>query len=276
MALRNLSRHHARSEGIGLKKAHGQHFLRLHSVVANMLAAVTVDQSMSILEVGPGDGFLTSCLLSTKARVIRAYEIDKEWADLLRSKFTDPRLQIVHKNFLEVTVQDVAALAPIVVLANLPYHVTFPILKQFHAMSEYIREGVIMVQEEVAQRLVALSGRDRGPVSLYYQEYFVWQLLDKVPPSAFLPPPAVVSRLVYFRPKTTAERQQIPHEEEGFWAFAKVCFQQPRRTIRNNMMHAAVPAAAIPEGLGELRAQQLTREQIMQLWLAVKDTRRWE
>ena len=86
-----------------------------------------------------------------------------------------------------------------------------------------------MIQEEVAQKIVKTSGRGYGFPSLFFQHYFEWKLLEKVPPGAFFPPPKVYSRLLYFKPKKML--QQIPDEAE-FWEFIKHCFAQPRRTLK--------------------------------------------
>ena len=86
-------------------------------------------------------------------------------------------------------------------LANLPYQVTFPILHNFQKNRHLLKEGVIMIQEEVAEKILKTSGRGYGYPSLFFQRYFTWKKLDKVPPTAFFPPPKVDSRLLYFKPR---------------------------------------------------------------------------
>ena len=118
------------------------------------------------------------------------------------------------------------------ILSNLPYQITFPILHLLQKNRDLLKEGVMMIQEEVAQKIVKTSGRGYGFPSLFFQHYFEWKLLQKVPPGAFLPPPKVYSRLLYFKPKKDVI--QIP-DEPKFWEFIKRCFAQPRRTLRNNL-----------------------------------------
>jgi 16S rRNA (adenine1518-N6/adenine1519-N6)-dimethyltransferase len=118
-----------------------------------------------------------------------------------------------------------------------------------------------MIQEEVAQKLVKTTGRDYGYSSLFFQHFFTLTLLDKVPPTAFFPPPKVTSRLVYFRPK---EQPEPIEREEKFWVFIKQCFAHPRRTLRNNL--ATYSYKDIPEKYMPLRAQQMTMADFLAIW----------
>jgi 16S rRNA (adenine1518-N6/adenine1519-N6)-dimethyltransferase len=153
---------------------------------------------------------------------------------------------------------------PWTLLANLPYQITFPILHLLQRNKHFLREGVIMVQEEVAQKILKSGGKDYGFPSLFFQYHFSWQLMDKISPKAFFPPPKVYSRLMYFKPRF--HEVQIPQEEE-FWRFIKFCFRQPRRTLRNNLVQTQIDLAKIPEKYLTLRAQQMKFEDLLELWL---------
>jgi 16S rRNA (adenine1518-N6/adenine1519-N6)-dimethyltransferase len=155
---------------------------------------------------------------------------------------------------------------PWTLIANLPYAVTFPILHTLQKYRHLLQEGVIMIQEEVAQKIIKTSGKGYGYPSLFFQRYFEWKLLDKVLPGAFYPPPKVHSRVLYF--KTRAVVQPIEHEAE-FWKFIKACFHQPRRTLRNNLSQTQYDVTKIPESTLLLRAQQLNMEQLLELWQLV-------
>ena len=111
-----------------------------------------------------------------------------------------------------------------------------------------------MMQEEVAQKIVKTGGRGYGYTSLFFQHFFDLELMSKVPPSAFYPPPKVFSRLMYFKPKESPI--EIP-EEELFWKFIKICFQQPRRTLRNNLVQSHYGISGIDENLLAFRSQQM-------------------
>lgn len=256
-------------EGISLKKEHGQHFLRDESVITVILQTVTITSHTSLLEIGCGDGTLTRALLQTPAERIWVFEIDPEWAGYVQKKYPDPRLTFFVTDIVTTDLTILKEHLPWILVSNLPYKITFPILhlmKQYHTLWS---EGVIMVQEEVAQKLVATSGRAYGWQSLYFQYYFDWKLLIKIPPSAFYPPPRVTSRLIYWKPRH--ELQTIP-DEERFWKFVKACFAHPRRTLRNNLLQTGygVHLKNRETTWDQLRAQQMSFEDFLNLWIYLR------
>lgn len=256
-----------RKAGIPLKKKYGQHFLRNKQVVEHMIRAVELDDSSSVFEIGCGDGFLTQEILTTSIARLWVFEIDRQWVDYIQKKITDSRLTVFHENFLDLNWRRLQEFRPWTILANLPYQVTFPILNRIQQHRDMIKEGVVMVQEEVAQKIFKTSGRGYGYPSLFFQYYFEWKLLDKVAPSDFYPPPKVYSRLLYFKPKK--DLKLIPQEEQ-FWKFIKQCFKQPRRTLRNNLKQGEYTEADIPDEILDLRAQQMSMNDFLKLWQKIK------
>lgn len=254
-----------RSAGIPLKKQFGQHFLRNQQVVDHMVQAVDIKDA-SVFEIGCGDGFLTQHILSTDIARLWVFEIDREWVNYVTHKFSDKRLHVFHENFLDLNWRRLQEFRPWTVLANLPYQVTFPILHRIQEHREMIKEGVVMVQEEVAQKIFKTSGRGYGYPSLFFQYYFDWKLLDKVSPTDFYPPPKIYSRLMYFKPKK--DTPLIP-DEEGFWKFIKVCFKQPRRTLRNNLKQGQYDSVALADIL-DLRAQQMSMVDLLEVWNKIR------
>ncbi len=255
------------SAGIPLKKQFGQHFLRQQSVVDAMLAKVTLNKNSSVFEIGCGDGFLTRSILKEDIARLWIFEIDAHWAEFIQKELPDKRMTVFLENVLDADFSRFEENKPWTLLANLPYMITFPILHLLQRHRELLAEGVIMIQEEVAQKLVKTSGKGYGYPSLFFQHYFELQLMMKIAPSAFFPPPKVHSRLVYFKPRT--DIVPIP-DEEGFWKFIKICFKQPRRTFRNNMMQTHIDLAKIPEKYLLLRAQQMKMEDFLYLWELVR------
>jgi 16S rRNA (adenine1518-N6/adenine1519-N6)-dimethyltransferase len=246
------------------KKHFGQHFLRKHTVVNNMIRRVKVDAETSVMEIGCGDGFLSRAILEqTKCKKLHIYEIDPEWASYVEKHIDDQRLSVNLANFLDVDLSPLYVEKPFVLLANLPYQVTFPIMFTLQRNRELFQEGVVMVQEEVAQKIVATRGRGYGATSLFLQHYFDFELMEKVEPEAFTPPPKVFSRLLYFKPKKEIEAIE---NEEKFWKFIKVCFKAPRQMIRNNLKASQYDIELVPEEFGRLRAQQISFEQLRELW----------
>ncbi len=258
-------RYYGVSQGIELKKEYGQHFLRDQSTVDEMLHRVDLTSEANVFEIGCGDGFLTKSILNTPIDRLWVFEIDQSWASYVAEKYEDIRMTVYTENILDVDFHRFEQFKPWVLLANLPYQITFPILKLMVRHRDIISEGVIMVQEEVAQKIVAKPG-DSTVQSLYFGYYFSWELLKKIPPGAFYPPPAVYSRLMYFKPKT--ELQEIPHEE-SFWKFVKLSFRQRRRTLKNNLLQSHYDVSAIPENILKARAQELSLAGFLELWKIV-------
>lgn len=254
------------SHGIPIKKKYGQHFLRDQAVVEHMLAQVTLTKASSVFEIGCGDGFLTQEIVKYPFERFWIFEIDPQWAGYVKNAIPDPRMTIFQDNILDVDYSRFKPYAPWTLLANLPYQISFPILHILQKNRDLLAEGVIMLQEEVAQKIVKKSGRGYGYPSLFFQYYFDWKLLQKVPPGAFLPPPKVHSRLLYFKPRKNIE--PIPNEPE-FWKFIKLCFGQPRRTLRNNLATTHYYTAKIPDQIYAMRAQQMSMDDFLELWKVI-------
>lgn len=254
-------------DNIFLKKKFGQHFLTQRWVVDQAIERVHLDHHTNVLEIGGGAGFLTRAILEAKIARLRVYEIDSEWAKYLQDNLAQDlelkRLEVFEQDFMQLDFKELQAQAPWTVLANLPYNVSFPIIERFVRNRELFKEGVVMVQEEVAQKIVKKSGRGYGAISLFFQYYCDWELLGKIPPSAFNPPPKVFSRLIYFNPKL----QVTPISDEiNFWKFVRMCFKFPRRTMRNNLAQTHFNWQSLPAEILDLRAQQMDIDQFLVLW----------
>ena len=278
----------AQSDGIYLKKRFGQHFLRDYDVLAKIIHAADLKENDSVIEIGCGDGFLTHALIDQPIKSLCCFEIDTEWSDKIKQQIADTRFQMRQQDFLTVEPSFFKEHEPWTIVANLPYNITFPILDIFRLHVDHIDRGIIMVQEEVAQRLVKRvgQGKDYGFASVFYQYCFEFRLLDKVLPQSFFPMPAVVSRLVAFVPKQ--ERAPII-QETLFWDFLKTCFKQPRRTLRNNIKHmhnlkqqavhdylgtfsdrnVYIDYQSIPSLFLDKRAQQLDFKDFLCIWNAI-------
>ncbi|QQR54097.1 ribosomal RNA small subunit methyltransferase A [bacterium] len=259
----------AQSAGVLLKKKFGQHFLRDYDVLAKIIQHAQLTEADSVLEIGCGDGFLTRALLDEPIKKLCSFEIDQQWATQVKNSIQDDRFELKIQDILTIQNDFFVHDGLWKVVANLPYNITFPILEIFRLQSDYLDRGIIMIQEEVAQKLAkkAGNGKDYGFVSLFYQYYFDFTLLDKVLPASFFPMPNVVSRLIAFRPKK--ERPAI-EDAENFWNFIKLVFKQPRRTLKNNLAESSLKISQLSEEVLQKRAQQLDFQQLLQLWHAIK------
>ncbi len=254
---------HGAAHGIALKKQFGQHFLREQRYVDCMLNAVQLIPENSLFEIGCGDGFLTRSIQKQNFARLWVFEIDHSWAEYVKHTYPDERMTMFEENILDVDFSSFESFKPWTLLSNLPYQITFPLLHRLVAQRHLLKEGVIMIQEEVAQKIVKKQGRGYGYPSLFFQHFFEWQLLDSVPASAFYPPPKVESRLLYFKPKAVVEAIV---QEDDFWQFIKRSFAQPRRTLKNNLHSFHYDLSLIPQDTLALRAQQMSMEELLEVW----------
>jgi len=256
------------SHGIEIKKRYGQHFLRSPRILSHIVDTIDI-QGASVFEIGCGDGALTRAILEKQVERLWVFEIDSDWVSYIKKALVDNRLTVYQENILDVDAEKKLTVhTPWVLLANLPYQVTFPILHFLQRNRHLLREGIIMIQEEVAEKILKTSGRGYGYPSLFFQRYFTWKKLEKVPPSAFEPPPKVTSRLLYFKPKELIE--PIANETE-FWKFIKLCFHQPRRTLRNNLLQGHYPLSLLEDKILDLRAQQMSMLDLINVWNRLAD-----
>lgn len=247
------------------KKQFGQHFLRDHAPINSMLATVDITKHTTVVEIGCGDGILTRAILNqSPCKALRVFEIDPEWAEVVRGQTDDPRLSITLGDVMQVDLEkELGDVERLVMLANLPYQITFPLFQKLSQHNELFSHGVVMVQEEAAQRMVSTSGRRYGSISLFLQYYFEFTLSDPVPPTMFSPPPKVNSRLVEFKPRTGMP--EIPNAE-AFWRFIRACFMTPRQTLRNNLKRTHFNWQMLDDKTLRLRAQQMKLSDFIALW----------
>lgn len=180
-------------------KRFGQHFLADRRVLEAIVAALAIEDGDTVVEIGPGRGALTDLLAERAGRLV-AIELDRALADLLRARYADrPHVTILEADVLET---DLAAVAggPYVLAGNVPYYITTPIL--FHALRPPMpRRAVYLVQKEVADRMGAAPGSDEyGALSANLQASARAEVLLRVPPGAFRPPPKVDSAVVRVTP----------------------------------------------------------------------------
>jgi 16S rRNA (adenine1518-N6/adenine1519-N6)-dimethyltransferase len=229
-----------------IRKRFGQHFLE-SAWVAKVIRAIDPKPTETFLEIGPGAGALTRPLLARCASVT-AFEIDRDLAETLRG--TDPRLTVVEGDFLE-TADDLATRASepaaagtrLRVAGNLPYNVASPILfklLELHAAGVPLLDATLMLQREVAERLIAPpGGREYGVLSVLVQYAADVGLLLALPPGAFRPPPKVRSALVRvcFRAPGTPAR-----DPAVLAALVQAVFTRRRKTLSNALL--AYPGTA--------------------------------
>ena len=251
------------------RKRFGQHFLRDRGVLARIADALNLEDGTTVVEIGPGRGALTDVLAERAARLL-AIEVDRDLAAHLRERYAGrPQIEIVEADVLQV---DLAALAggDYVLAGNVPYYITTPIL--FHALQPpRPRRAVYLVQKEVAERAGASpGGKEYGALSVNVQAVARVEVLFKVPPGAFQPPPQVDSAVIRVTPRpdpvvTTDEEVRYRRiVQEAFGLRRK----QLRRVVRPIARLDAEAADVVLAAAGldpEARPETLTPEDFARL-----------
>lgn len=242
-----LARH-----GLAARKSLGQHFLTDRRVVAKIIAAVDLQPQDVVVEIGPGIGVLTRGLAAAGARVV-AVELDRGLAGLLGEEMAGyGHVQVMTadalKTDLDALVQDLAGREKYKVVGNLPYYITSPLVLHLLQRQRNMSVAVIMVQQEVAARLVSAPGsRTYGPLSVAVQYRSLPELVTRVSSEAFWPRPkvdsAVVRLVVRDRPAV-----EVP-DEEFFFKVVRGAFTQRRKTLTNSL-------AAVSLGLSKDEVRQ--------------------
>ncbi len=233
-----------RRYNLNLKKSLGQNLLIDSSHLARIAAAANLDASDTVLEIGPGLGALTHHLAQRAGRVV-AVELDQRFIPILREQFAgQPRVSFVHGDILELNPADlVSANAPrntgldldaqtYKVVANLPYYITSAVLRRLLETDCPPVLAVLLVQREVAQRIVAQPG-GMSLLAVSVQFYARPDVLHTVPAGAFLPRPKVDSALLRLdlRPQPAVPDVDPAH----FFRIARAGFGQRRKQLRNSL-----------------------------------------
>jgi len=230
----------------GLRAIHGrsQNFLADVDVLDGILAEAQPRPGKRVLEIGPGLGILTAALLGAGA-ALTAVEIDRGLAAFLRDRLVEPlaggTLRLVEGDALD---EDLTGLVepPYDVVANLPYHITSPILHALLGRTPRPDRLVLMVQREVAERIAAPAGR-MSYLSVFVQYHAKVRIAFPVPPSAFEPEPAVESAVIVLEPYPEDDRLPDEAAEDELWRLVQAAFRERRKMI-HNVLSRQLPIAA--------------------------------
>jgi 16S rRNA (adenine1518-N6/adenine1519-N6)-dimethyltransferase len=251
------------------RKSLGQHFLTDRRILGRIADALQLQGGETVVEIGPGRGALTDILAERAGRLI-AVEVDRALAAILRERYARrSNVLIAEADVLQVSLGALAA-GPYVLVGNVPYYITTPIL--FHALEHPRAErSVYLVQREVADRLTAVPGRkEYGALTVNVAAVARAEMLFKVPAGAFSPPPKVESAVVRITPLATPH---VTHEEEeplrklvqGAFGMRR---KQMRRVIRTLRSLGAEEADVVLGAAGidpEARPETLSVEQFVKL-----------
>lgn len=242
----------------------GQNFLVDEDVLRRIIEAAELSPADLVLEVGPGLGVLTQELAKRVAQVV-AVEIDRGIAAALRKMLAEyPNVTIVNMDILEFDPTQYFSDKPYKVVANLPYYITSPTLRHLFEAQNRPRAMVVMLQREVAERIVSRPG-EMSLLSVSVQVYGKPKILAIVPPRAFYPPPKVESAILRV---DVCERPAVAVDLDKFFKVVQAGFSRPRKMLHNSLAQSIwlPPGAAIDilraVGIDEKRrAQTLSLEE---------------
>jgi len=231
-----------RRHGIRAATSLGQRFLVDRRVLASIVDAAELSDRDDVLEIGPGPGVLTAAL-ADRARSVTSVEVDERMVAVLRDTLGERKnVKIVRADALAIDLYTAGDRPPTRVVANLPYQITTPLLERFLADHRRAPLVVVLVQEEVARRMVARGAnerapRERGYLSVFVESFAEARIVRRVGPRAFRPPPRVSSAVVALR--TRATPAFAPLEERAFLRFVSDVFRHRRKQLRGALGHEA-------------------------------------
>lgn len=215
------------------KKKYGQNFLNEEFEVLNRIIALSnITDEDNILEIGPGQGALTS-LLVDKVKNLICVEIDKDLENILKKKFSNRQnFKLIMGDILEIDLKK-HLFSKTKVVANIPYYITSPIVNKIIEHRDLIDEAYIMVQKEVGERICAKSGKERSVLTLAVEYYGEASYLFTIPREHFKPIPNVDSAFIKIK-LYKENKYQKKVDENLFFKYVKAAFSNKRKNIVNN------------------------------------------
>lgn len=252
------------------KKSLGQNFLRDGKAIEKIIESANLGADDIVIEVGPGEGVLTEKLANVCKKVL-AVELDDRLIGFLKKNFLkNENVEIVHGDILKLNLKELAeknnfSTREYKVIANLPYYITSPILRYFLENEVAPKEMIVMVQKEVAERIVAKPGQ-MSILAVSVQYYAEAEYLFTVKRDSFEPAPKVDSAVIKI---AVSRKASVINKEETkkFFQIVKAGFSAKRKTLANNLANSLHKDKREVEGmllqmgfLSTVRAQELSVE----------------
>jgi len=266
---------------ITANKSYGQNFLIDENVVEEIIEKSDISKEDFIIEIGPGLGTLTKCLLENAGKVL-AIELDKKMVNVISNRFSNEietgKLEILCEDILKVDLKEIIkreldnGYKKVKVVANLPYYITTPIIMKLLEEKLQIDSITVMVQKEVAERLAEIpGGKETGTITYTIYYYTDANIIINVPSDSFIPAPEVNSAVIQFK-LLEKPRVKVEHEEE-FFKLIKQSFLMKRKTLVNalagfqNKTKQDIINILNELGIDErVRAEQLSIEEFVRIF----------
>jgi 16S rRNA (adenine1518-N6/adenine1519-N6)-dimethyltransferase len=226
--------------GFSFKKSLGQNFLIDTNILKKIVGFAELNEASGVIEIGPGIGALTEQLARSSKKVV-AFEIDQRLLPILAETLSPySNVKVIHEDVLKADVKEAIneefqEISDLMVVANLPYYVTTPIIMKLLEEQLPIRGIVVMLQKEVADRISASPGtKDYGSLSIAIQYYMEAEVVMIVPKTVFVPQPNVDSAVIRL---TKREKPAVQvKDEDFFFQVTRTSFAQRRKTLLNNLL----------------------------------------
>ena len=219
------------------KKSLGQNFLKSTSALNKIIEAGEISDKDIVLEIGPGKGVLTEKILE-KANLTIAVEKDRELFAFLQKKFSkeikENKLILIEEDILDFEIEKIIQKKSYKIIANIPYNITGAILKKFLTEKKQPELMVLMVQNEVAQRIVARDKKE-SVLSISVKAYGEPKIITKVPARYFSPAPKVDSAVLLIKNISKKFFTENKISEENFWNIVHAGFAHKRKKLSNNL-----------------------------------------
>ncbi|MBL7856899.1 MAG: 16S rRNA (adenine(1518)-N(6)/adenine(1519)-N(6))-dimethyltransferase RsmA [Cyclobacteriaceae bacterium] len=259
-----------RTDKVRPKKSLGQHFLHDQHIAQRIVDALTLrDQRCAVLEIGPGMGVLTKYLIEKDIQ-LKLVEIDRDSVAYLHKHYPALGNNLIEGDFLELNSLDFFP-NHFSIIGNFPYNISSQIFFKVLENRHQVDQVVCMLQKEVAERMAAKHGnKTYGILSVLLQAYYSIELLFKVPPGVFTPPPNVMSAVIRLERNA---RQSLECDEQLFVRVVKQGFNNRRKTLRNALKNLNLPAEVVGLKLLDQRAEQLSVDEFINLTRIIEGSR---
>lgn len=253
------------------KKKFGQNFITDKNLLSAIVDDTEIDKSDEVLEIGAGAGTLTK-EISNRAKKVISYEIDKD----LESYLLGLKLNNVNFIFKDIMKENLLEIENYFedgykIIANLPYYITTPIIFKFLKNSKKLKSLTIMVQKEVAERIVATKGeKDYGILTIMINFYGNAKITRNVNRKMFYPEPNVDSAVI----RIDIDREKYKNiDDDKFYSFVQSCFSMRRKTLKNNLEHSNLKLKMkidnLPQSILSLRAENLSFDDFVNIYLKI-------
>ena len=253
----------------------GQNFLINEEVVKNIVGCSNIEKEDLVIEIGPGLGTLTKYLLEKAGKVI-CIELDTKMLQILEDRFSlYNNFELINNDVLKVDLKNIiekekteGKIKNVKIVANLPYYITTPIIMKLLEEELELESITIMIQKEVADRLIATPGeKNTGAITYSVYYYADSEAIMEVPNSSFIPEPEVTSKVIKLNIRK--EHAVKPKDKEKMFKIIKYAFMQKRKTLLNSLTNNGVfknktQGTEILNSLGikeNVRPEELTLEQ---------------